>query len=144
MIQAFITFMINTFILLAILFWLLALFSIVMLRQYFKKRKQRQIALLRQFHNRLFTATSEILSKAEQIDLASKYVTDKSPNFDKSVRLTCSELVVLTDRLQSMKLDIDRGQIKMVRGQMLSCANVACRLARELNSISYVQDIGRL
>ncbi len=129
---------------LAVFFLLLfVLFFFVSVQRYFKKRKERQIALLRQFHNRLFAATSEILSKAEQIDLASKYVSDKPAQFDQSIRLTCSELVVLTDVLQKMQKDIDQGQIKLARAQMLTSATAACRLSRELNSIAYVQDAGR-
>jgi hypothetical protein len=126
-----------------LLLFLLALLCFLWANRYLKKRKEKRITLLRQFHSRLLAATSEILGKAEQIDLAAKYITDKPPDFDRAIRLTCSELVILTDCLQSMKADIDRGQIKDVPEQMLISATTARQLAEKLNSISYVQRLGR-
>jgi hypothetical protein len=119
---------------------LVILTCLIVERRYCKRHKERQINLLRQFHSRLFAATSDMLGKAEQIDLASKYIVNKSSDFDKSIRLTCSELVVLTDSLQALKKDIDNGKIKPpMREEMLSSATLACQLARQLNTISSVQ-----
>lgn len=138
-----ITLMSHVLIIFVLFLFFFALLLFVALKRYLKKRKERQIAILKQFHSRLLAATSEILSKAEQIDMASKYVADKPAEFDKSIRLACSELVVLTDGLQSMKLDLKHGHVKLIREQILASAIVACRLSRQLNAISYVQDTGK-
>ena len=102
------------------------------LRRHLKQRKTQRIAALKIEHARLEAATSELLSRVNDIDLASKY-QKISPSISARLSECCSEVGKLAEALKDIETKTQAGDVQQANRLLLIWLPRAVTLSKEIN-----------
>jgi hypothetical protein len=106
--------------------------ALKMLGDELKERREEELLMLRGYHQRLEQVTSELLSKANEIDQQSKYCRDLPHHWSDSLAGSCRALVSLTEQLAAIQKRLRKGQTWTVRERLLQSSSRAMELGDQL------------
>jgi hypothetical protein len=95
---------------------------------YFPRRKQRQLATLREYQDRLRVIVNDLLAKADEADQQSKYSGIPNEAWAQDLRVACSALVKLGDQLPEIEQLLEERNVAESRQVILE----ACRKAHDI------------
>lgn len=111
----------------------------LLLRRHLKQRKAHRLADLRIEHDRLEAAISELLSRVNDLDLASKY-QKTAPSISSRLGDCCTEVGKLADALKEIETLTQAGNVQEANRLLLKCLTQAVNLSKEINILrAYLQ-----
>lgn len=101
----------------------------------FQERKLLRLAVLKSEHSRLEAAVSELLSRVNDIDLASKYYENTSPLVSTRLGDICTRVGQLAESVSAADALLEQANVNQARKLILSSLSLALQLSNEINSL---------
>jgi hypothetical protein len=102
--------------------------------------QQEQLLRLSAYQQRLRFVVSGLLSRANEIDQASKYLpVEISAEWHDRLEATCTRLVTLSDSINVTDSLLKVGDLKSGEDNLVKCCRVAGRLSKELRQLKFVE-----
>lgn len=111
----------------------------LLLHRHLKQRKAHRLADLKVELARLEAATSELLSRVNDLDLASKY-QKTAPSISARLGDCCIEVGKLAEALKEIETLTQAGNVQEANRLLLKCLTQAVNLSKEINILrAYLQ-----